>query len=255
MSVTFASKALSGRLIVITGASSGLGRASAVFLSELGARIVLVGRSTDKLEQVAAALSGTGHMIEAADLSDDDTADKLIKSVVLQCGTIDGLFHSAGNSSVMPIRLTKRSHIDNMFGAAVFGSLGISRALARKGAMRDGGSIVFMTSVSALRGRKGMVAYSAAKAATSGLLRALAIELAERRIRVNGIAAGAVATEMHQSFVKSVDHQMVQNYELLHPLGFGLPSDIANTVAFLMSDASQWITGVNLSVDGGYAAK
>lgn len=255
MSVTFSPEALSGRLIIVTGASSGLGRAASVFLSELGARIVLVGRNADKLAQVAAMLSGTGHNFKVADLSDDGTADELIKSVVAQCGTISGLFHSAGNSGVVPIRLTKRSHIDDMFGAAVFGGLGISRALARKGAMHDGGSIVFMTSVSALRGRKGMVAYSAAKAATSGLLRALAIELADRRIRVNGIAAGAVATEMHDSFVKSVNDKMVKNYEGLHPLGFGLPSDIANTVAFLMSDASRWITGVNLSVDGGYAAK
>jgi NAD(P)-dependent dehydrogenase (short-subunit alcohol dehydrogenase family) len=255
MSLVFAPQSFSEKRIVVTGASSGLGKGTASLLASLGASLVLIGRDEDKLTEVLTSLPGKLHSYEAVDLSEDGSADEAIKSIAAQHGPIDGLFHSAGSSLVSPIRMTKQRQIDDLFGAAVFGGLGIARALARKGAMQDGGSIVFMTSVSALRGRKGMVAYSAAKAATSGLVRALAIELSERRIRVNGIAAGAVATEMHDNFVKSVHQDMVKNYESLHPLGFGLPDDVANAVAFLLSDASRWITGVDLSVDGGYAAK
>ncbi len=121
--------------------------------------------------------------------------------------------------------------------------------------MRDGGSVVFMSSVVALRGRRGMVAYSSAKAATSGAVRGLAIELADRGIRVNAIAAGAIETGIHDDVVARLGEEMVASYKALHPLGFGHLDDIANAALFLLSDAARWITGIDLSVDGGYAAK
>jgi NAD(P)-dependent dehydrogenase (short-subunit alcohol dehydrogenase family) len=100
-----------------------------------------------------------------------------------------------------------------------------------------------------------MVAYSAAKAAVDGMVRALAAELAGRRIRVNSIISGAVATAMHNDFVETVNATLVDNYRNLHLLGFGEPSDIADAATFLLSDASTWITGTSLVVDGGYTAK
>ncbi len=112
-----------------------------------------------------------------------------------------------------------------------------------------------MSSVSSLRGRQGMVAYSAAKAAVDGMVRALATELAGRRIRANTIISGAVETAMHNQFVETVDETLVANYRDLHLLGFGKPSDISNAAIFLLSDASTWITGASIAVDGGYTAK
>lgn len=249
--MTFAADCLAGRRIVVAGASSGLGRATAVSLAEAGATLFLIGRDRDRLDEVSRLCEGTA---VAIDLSDDDAAAQGIAAIARDA-PIDGLFYSAGTSLVAPARMTKRAQIDTLFGAAVIGALGVSRAVSRKGVFRDGGSIVFMSSVSALRGRKGMVAYSAAKAATSGLVRALAIELADRAIRVNSIAAGAIETEMHHSFTDSVSDEMVRAYRDLHPLGFGRSSDVAQAALFLLSDASRWITGVDLSVDGGYAAK
>lgn len=250
--MTFSSNCFSGRKIVVTGASSGLGRAAAFALAKAGASIVLLGRNEGRLRDTAEAAGGQEW--RAVDLADDNAADAVIREIATEA-PIDGVFHSAGTSLVAPIRMTKTKQIDDLFGAAVYGALGVARAISRRGIMRDGGSVVFMSSVSAMRGRKGMVAYSSAKSATSGLVRALAIEVADRGIRVNSIAAGAIETEMHQDFTNSVSTEMIDNYRNLHPLGFGQVEDVAQAVMFLLSDASRWITGIDLSVDGGYTAK
>lgn len=250
--MTFAGDTFAGRRIVVTGASSGIGRATAIALGRLGAELVLLGRDEARLREVS-DLSGASDFC-AVDLADDNAADDKIRALAAE-RPIDGIFHAAGTSLVAPVRMTKTHQIDDLFGAAVYGALGVARAASRRGVMRDGGSMVFMSSVSALRGRRGMVAYSSAKAATSGLVRALAVELADRSIRVNSIAAGAIETEMHHDFAGSVSESVVANYRALHPLGFGRPDDVAHAVIFLLSDASRWITGVDLSVDGGYAAK
>lgn len=241
-----------GKKVVITGASSGLGKATAIALANNGAELVLIGRSEDRLRTVSEQTGGQRWL--SIDLSDDNAADDAVRSIGAS-GAIDGIFHSAGASLVAPMRITKSGQIQDLFGAAVLGALGVARAISRRGVLQNGGSAVFMSSVSALRGRRGMVAYSSAKAATSGMVRALAIELADRGIRVNAITAGAIETEMHQDFANSVSDEMVSSYRSLHPLGFGHPKDIANAVIFLLSDASRWITGIDLAVDGGYAAK
>jgi NAD(P)-dependent dehydrogenase (short-subunit alcohol dehydrogenase family) len=112
-----------------------------------------------------------------------------------------------------------------------------------------------MSSVSALRARQGMSAYSASRAAVDGMVRVLAWELAERRIRVNSIIAGAVETAMHDDFVQTASEELVRNYQQLHLLGFGKPEDVGYAAMFLLSDASRWVTGTNMVVDGGYTAK
>lgn len=241
-----------GKRIVVAGASSGLGRAAALALGAAGAELVLLGRNEERLREVSGRTGG--HRWMSVDLTSDDAADDAIRSIAAD-GALHGIFHSAGTSLVAPMRMTKTDQIRDLFGAAVFGALGVARAISRRGVMQDGGSAVFMSSVSALRGRRGMVAYSSSKAATSGMVRALAVELADRGIRVNAITAGAIETEMHHDFANSVSEEMVRNYRSLHPLGFGRAEDVANAVAFLLSDASRWITGIDLPVDGGYAAK
>jgi len=250
--VTFAPNSFADRKILVAGASSGLGRAAALALAAAGAKLILLGRNENRLREVADAAGGQAW--RSVDLADDNAADAVIREVAADA-PIDGIFHSAGTSLVAPMRMTKTAQINDLFGAAVYGALGVARAASRRGVMRDGGSLVFMSSVSSLRGRRGMVAYSSAKAATSGLVRALAVELADRGIRVNSIAAGAIETEMHHDFASAVSEEMVANYRNLHPLGFGRADDVAQAVMFLLSDASRWITGVDLSVDGGYAAK
>ena len=253
--MTFARDCLSGKRILVTGASSGIGRETALHLSRYGAELIVSGRDEQRLEASLAALEGSGHSLLATDLTDADSTAEAVQGIAASGGPLHGIVHSAGTSLVLPAKLTKSHHLDDLFGAAVRGALGIARAAGKKNVVADGGSLVFMSSVSSLRGRAGMVAYSAAKAAVDGMVRALAAELAGRRIRVNSIISGAVATAMHNDFVESVNATLVENYRNLHMLGFGEPGDIADAATFLLSDASTWITGTSLVVDGGYTAK
>lgn len=251
----FSPDAFAGRHILVTGASSGLGRQAALQLSQCGARLALIGRSTERLAEAASELAGTGHTTHSVDMSDAEVSADAIQAIAKENGTLSGIFHSAGTALILPARVTKNRHLDDVFAAGVRGAFGVARAASKRGVVEDGGSLVFMSSVSAIRGRPGMTAYSAAKAAVDGMVRVLAGEMNERRIRVNSIIAGAVETTMHMDFVNSVNDELVRNYEALHLLGFGRPEDIGNAAMFLLSDASRWITGTNMVVDGGYTAK
>lgn len=251
----FAAEAFAGRHILVTGASSGLGQHTAVRLAEAGARLALVGRNEERLAATLASLAGEGHISHSVDLSDAETTADAVSTIAKREGAFHGVFHSAGSALILPARLTKNRHLDEMFAAGFRGAFGVARAAARKGVVEDGASLVFMSSISAIRGRPGMTAYSASKAAVTGMVHALAAELAERRIRANSIIAGGVETAMHQDFVESVSEELVANYRALHLLGFGRPDDVAHAAMFLLSDAARWITGTDLVVDGGYAAK
>jgi len=253
--VSFAADALAGRRVLVTGASSGIGRATAIRLSHAGADIVLMGRDEGRLAATLADCAAGNHSIDAGALDDADAVADRVGGIARDGGPFHGVFHAAGSSLVLPAKLTKNRHLEAVFGAGFYGAFGIARAAAKKGVVTDGGSVVFMSSVSSLRGRQGMVAYSAAKAAVDGMVRALATELAARRIRANSIVSGAVETQMHNDFVQSVDATLVDNYRNLHLLGFGSPDDIAEAALFLLSDASRWITGTSMAVDGGYTAK
>lgn len=253
--MTFSPDALKGKRIVVTGASSGIGRETALQLSQVGADLVVMGRDENRLADTLAELAPGDHQLRTGALDDADTVADLVSDLARELGPLHGVFHSAGSSLVLPVKLTKNRHLDEVFGAGFRGAFGIARAAAKKHVIADGGSVVFMSSVSSTRGRQGMVAYSAAKAAVDGMVRALATELASRRIRANTIISGAVETEMHNDFVRSVDETLVANYRNLHLLGFGSPGDIANAAIFLLSDASAWVTGTSMAVDGGYTAK
>lgn len=251
----FARDSFAERHVLVTGASSGLGRQAAIQLSQCGARLALIGRNEERLSGTLAALEGEGHTTCSLDMSDAEISADAIQAIARERGSFHGIFHSAGTALILPARITKNRHLDDVFAAGVRGAFGIARAASKKGVMFDGGSVVFMSSVSAIRGRPGMTAYSAAKAAVDGMVRVLAGEVADRRIRINSIIAGAVATTMHTDFVDSMNDEVVRNYEALHMLGFGKPEDVGNAALFLLSDASRWITGTNMIVDGGYTAK
>lgn len=251
----FKADSLAGKRFLVTGASSGLGRAAAVGLSQCGAKLVLSGRDPERLQLAAADLEGTGHQALPIDIGSADQMTDFVKSLVTDGSTLDGVFHAAGVSMTLPVRLIKQQQIEEVFRSSVYGAFGIIRAAAQKKVISDGGSIVLMSSISALRGHNGMTVYSSAKAAVDGLVRSAAMELSPRRIRVNSILCGAVYTEMYAREVERMGGDWIASIGAKHPLGFGHTDDITNAVVYLMSGASRWITGSTMAVDGGYMAQ
>jgi NAD(P)-dependent dehydrogenase (short-subunit alcohol dehydrogenase family) len=251
--LVFRDECLEGRRIFVTGASSGIGRAVAVALSRRGARLALNGRDECRLEETRRALSGEGHTLAPGALTDADASASLVKHAAKDAA-FDGIFHAAGFFQVLPAKIAKQAQLDVMFNASVFGAYGIARAASAKAVLANGGSIVFMSSIAGEHGSAGLTAYAGAKAAVLGLTRALAMELAPRLIRVNAIMASTIETEMHERTMENAQMDYVAMNLARHPLGFGKPAAINDAVTFLLSDASTWMTGGTMAVDGGYSA-
>jgi NAD(P)-dependent dehydrogenase (short-subunit alcohol dehydrogenase family) len=250
----FRDDCLAGRTIFVTGASSGIGRSAAVALSRCGARLVLNGRSEERLADSLALLAGAGHAAAPGALTDADSTADLVKAAARDHGPFHAIFHAAGNFAVRAIKMTKQAQLDDTFNASVFGAYGVGRAAASPKVLADGGSLLLMSSVAAWRGNPALAAYSGAKAAVLGLTRVLALELAPRRVRVNAVVASTITTEMHWKTLENADMTHVDANEARHPLGFGSPEQMNDAVLFLLSDASTWITGAEIAVDGGYSA-
>lgn len=251
----FNSSCLAGGLYLITGASSGLGRAASRMVAQCGGKVIISGRNFARLQAVFNELPGNGHYMAQQELNSMDLVAEWVKGLAETHGPFSGVFHAAGIELVKPVRLLNQDNLNLVFESSIFSAFGIAKAVAQRGVMQEGGSVVYMSSVAGSSGQVGMTAYSAAKAAIDGLVRSLSCELAGKGIRVNSVVAAAVKTEMHDRLTKNLDDSAVQSYQLSHPLGFGEPEDIANTVLFLLSAASGWITGSALRVDGGYLAK
>jgi NAD(P)-dependent dehydrogenase (short-subunit alcohol dehydrogenase family) len=249
----FADNALKDRVYLITGASSGIGAATAILLSSLGAKVILVGRDREKLELVAGMLLPSSSYTLKLDLALPGSLFDSVKSLPDEWLPLNGAFHSAGVEFVRPVRLTKAADFDYLMATTVRSALDLGRVAASKALMRDGGSLIYMSSVAAITGTTGLALYSATKGSIEGMVRSLAIELAPRQIRVNSIISGAIQTPMHDRLTASLSKEAVEDYQRRHPLGFGEPIDICQLAVFLFSDAGRWITGSSIVVDGGYS--
>ena len=246
---------LSGRTILVTGASSGIGRDIAVLFSALGAKVILAGRSEERLQETLTRMSPGAHVAAPFDLSLTDQIVAWVKATATQHGPLDGLVHAAGRQITAPLRALSPSSLDSLLRTNVSSALMLARGFCQKGCNRGGGSIVFLTSVMALVGKPGIAAYSASKAALAGLTRSLALEFAPERIRVNCIAPGFVQTDMLDAVKEALSPELFAALEADHALGFGTPRDVAHAAAFLTADTARWITGSTLVVDGGYTAQ
>lgn len=249
-------ESLRQKKFLITGASSGLGRATATMLASCGAELVLCGRNSVSLEETKRSLSESGnHSIEAFDLSTIEQTALNFERIAKRYGALNGVFHAAGISLIKPIKLLSDRDIQSVLGPSLYAALAIGKVFSKGKYLSDGASIVFMSSVSAHAGQQGMTLYSASKAAIEGMSRSLANELFGRSIRVNCVAAGGVETEMHEALVERSTVDAIKAYKHMHLLGFGKPQDIASLVVYLLSDASLWMTGTTVVIDGGYISK
>lgn len=236
---------LEGKRILVTGASSGIGRQTAICCAEMGARLVVSGRNAERLAATLGALEGEGHQAITADLVVQEDIDRLAS----EAGVVDGVVHAAGISKLAPFRMLSRKQLDEMFAGNVYAPLLLTRALLAKKSVADGGSILFIAAVASHIGPLASATYSASKAALLGAMRTLALEVAKQGIRANCLAPGYVRTPMLDGLAQG-GGDMAEHTKLA-PLGLGEPEDIARTAVFYLADASRWITRNYFIIDGG----
>ena len=243
---------LEGKRILITGASSGIGRACAIQASRLGADIILTGRRADALEETRAFCVGENHLVVSGDITSTDFITKL----AAQSGKIDGLVHAAGVGPMCPISVVTREHVEEVMRTNYYSFMELVVTFSKRKYRNQCLSVVAISSISALAGWSGISVYSGSKGAVSSSVRSMAIELAGKGIRINAVCPSNIKTPMYDAGVDGV-HTKESEQKIIErqPLGLGAPDQVAWPVCFLLSDASSFITGINLPIDGGYLAQ
>ena len=239
---------LTGKTVLVTGASSGLGRQTAITLSEFNAKLIITGRDAARLDETFQSLQGEGHMQVIADLTIQEELDRLIAFMP----PLNGLVHSTGISDMTPSGYIKGDTIRRTFGisfdAVVLLTSGL---LGKKKLVKGNSSIVFISSISTKYPFIGGAMYVSAKAAVEGYAKVLARELAPRGTRVNCIAPALVRTPMMDITAANYSQEIIDKIEDRQLLGLGEPVDVANAIVFFLSDASKWITMGHLILGGG----
>lgn len=242
---------LTARTILVTGASSGIGRAVAVLAAGLGASVVAVGRRADALERLVTSLPGGGHRREVADLTEEEQRRRLAEGLT-RC---DGVVHAAGVLTVQPVAYVREKTLRESMSLNYEAPVLLTRLLLRGKRIASGGSVVFVSSIAARRGAMGHAVYSGTKGALEASSRCLALEVAAQRIRVNCVAPGMIRTGMSDEAGRALGDEAMRKHEEEYPLGFGEAQDVASAVTFLLSDGAGWITGTTLRCDGGFGAR
>ena len=242
---------LEGKSILVTGASSGIGRATAIECSRLGARVFITARNQKRLNETFSRLVGEGHQQFFTELTDENQ----VKNLVEQIPAIDGLVLCAGKGMTVPFSFCTRGKFDELFGVNFFAPVELLRLLIKKKKMNRESSAVFVSSIGGNGSYNfGNAIYGASKAALNSTMRFCAKELADKRIRVNSVCPGMVDTEFIRNSAFS-EEQLGKELEKYPLKRFGNPLDIADGIVYLLSDASSWVTGVSLVIDGGYMLK
>jgi NAD(P)-dependent dehydrogenase (short-subunit alcohol dehydrogenase family) len=244
---------LSGKLIMVTGASSGIGRATALVLSQMGARLILSGRRGEALEETASACENpANHLCSVFDLANLDEIPKWVAQTVQVAGApLDGAVHCAGVIKHLPLRVASASNIASIMIPNLHATLMMLRAVSARNVVNQAGaSIVLVSSAAALIASPGLATYSASKAALESVARCAAKELAAKRIRVNCIAPGYVKTPMLDQAADAMN--TLREIEDKQFLGLTEPGDIGMMAAYLLSSAARSITGAQFVMDGGY---
>ena len=239
---------LKGKTILVTGASSGIGQATAIECAQMGAEVVITGRDTERL-QATADLVGTPKALIAADLTNQEDVERLVASLP----PLDGAVLCAGNSTTLPLQFGSREKFDEMFNVNFFAPVELLRLMYKKKVLQKGASVVLIASIGGTHSfMPGNGVYGASKAALNSLMKYAAREYASRKIRVNSICPGMVDTPLiHRGTI--TEEQLAEDAKR-YPLGrYGKPDDIANGAVYLLSDASSWLTGHDLVIDGGFS--
>ncbi|MFN6037189.1 MAG: SDR family NAD(P)-dependent oxidoreductase [Bacteroidota bacterium] len=238
---------LKNKKILITGASSGIGRSTAILFSSLGAELFITGRNQSELLLTKNLCSGKVDSF-SCDLCKEEDVLNLLNFLP----SIDGMVHSAGKVLPVPVKFIQDKHLKDVFEVNFNSAVKICSNLLKAGKISDAASIVFISSISVLHSYLGGAPYISSKAALEGYARTLALELSSRKIRVNVIRPALVRTRIYElTKAAASSEEEVIKYEKNYPLGIGEPEDVAAACAFFVSSSSKWITGSFLNMDGG----
>jgi NAD(P)-dependent dehydrogenase (short-subunit alcohol dehydrogenase family) len=244
---------LTDKIILITGASSGIGRGVAIECSKMGAKLVLTGRNSYRLNETFLMLEGDNHIQIAADLSISEERNLLIE----QCPNLDGLVNCAGIAKLMTVPFYNKENLEEIINVNTTAPIMLTSMLLNKKKINKESSIVFISSISGVFiSTIGESSYSASKGAINGFVKGAAIDLASKRIRVNSVNPGLIQTDILKLAEELFSDDQINNKLKQYPLKrIGQAKDVAYGVIYLLSDASSWVTGINLVIDGGFILK
>jgi 3-oxoacyl-[acyl-carrier protein] reductase len=223
-------------------------------LSELGAKLIVVGRNEKTLKKTVDLLMGDNHVIKVFDLVDVDSIPSMMKECAKAVGPFNGVVHSAGIHLTKPLRTISYLDIKSVMDVNIAAMFGLAKGYRQNNVYSSPSSFVVISSVMGMVGQPAVSVYSASKGAIVSAVKSIALELARQNIRVNCVAPGQVQTEMADEFKKKITEEDFERVRAMHPLGLGTTRDVANCIAFLLADTSRWITGSTVVVDGGYTA-
>ncbi|WP_160137062.1 SDR family NAD(P)-dependent oxidoreductase [Chryseobacterium sp. c4a] len=247
---------LKDKIILITGASSGIGRSCAVECSKSGASLILIARNEEELQKTVSMLAhDTQVETIIADIAQCENLEELIAEKVSIIGKISGFIHCAGVEKTLPLKKHTPQLYHDIFAVNVIAGFEIAKILSLKKYKTETSSFVFISSVAGMVGEIGKAAYSSSKGAVISGARSMAMELSRSNVRVNSISPAMVHTPILEKMFGNIGEEAAEEILKKHPLGIGKPEDVANACIFLLSDAAKWITGSNLVVDGGYSAQ
>lgn len=236
---------LSGKNILVVGASSGMGHVFSKMISDEGGTLIILARNAERLDETLSELTGTGHSKVICDITDEEQ----VKEAVNQMTALDGVVFCAGISEYLPIKFVTTEKIEKIFHTNYFGHISVLRMLLKKKLLNKGASLVFISSLSSVVGVPGTLMYASSKAAINSAVKVLASELAPQQIRVNAICPGIVKTEMLSA--TNLSEEQFAEQEKNYPLGLGTPEDVGYAVSYHLSDGSRWLTGNIMILDGG----
>ncbi len=245
---------LENKTVLVTGASSGIGRQSAIDCSKMGAKVIAIGRNQERLDAVMRELEGE-NACYSYDLQNVESIKQLIAEVVAQHGKLDGFIHAAGIEVTNPVKLTTLENYESLFKVNCLSAFEMVKNFCGTKTFNKGGSIVLIGSISGVIARKGLSAYAASKGALISAARVMAMEMAPREIRVNTVSPGTILTPMMQMALDAMSEEDKKKRIEGFPLGLGNTTDISYACIYLISDASRWVTGQNLIVDGGFTVQ
>lgn len=242
---------LKNKTILVTGASSGIGKAIAIECSKMGAILIITARNKDRLNETFTELDGDGHKQIIADI----TTENDIVSLVQDTPILDGVVHCSGIGISLPFQFCKRDKAHPIIETNLMSPIDLSYQLLKmKKVSKKGASIVFISSIAGhLVSYPGNSIYSASKAGLIGLMKGMSIDLATKNIRVNAVLPGMIETQLVADLTEKISQEAIEIDKRKYPLGcYGKPEDVANGVIYLLSEASKWVTGTNLVIDGGF---